>query len=207
MNKKIVYGGILAAVIFLIVMYIAREKSPAYTLTMEESLKDVLNPANIVSLAELEKIKADKADVRHVLVDIRTPYDFVKAHLDKAVNIPYNSMLTEENIDIFKRLKKDKIDVILYGNDQSQANAPCVLLRQMGYLNVRILAGGYTAYSTPADSLGNRPADNEELARINYALEMKKSLPQNATATIQAEKPKQKVVPVVVKKKSAEGGC
>lgn len=207
MNKKIVYSGIVAALVFLFVMYLVREKAPAYTLTLEESLKDVMKPGNVVALNEIDKIKADKGDIRHVLVDIRTPYDFVKGHLEKAVNIPYNSMLSEENLEIFKHLKKEKVDVILYGNDQSQANAPCILLRQMGFTHVRLLAGGYSAYIAPADSLGNKPVINEEQTHCNYSLEMKKNAPLSITTSTPVERPKVKVAPVMQKKKGAEGGC
>jgi rhodanese-related sulfurtransferase len=207
MNKKIVYTVILAAFVFLIVMYIVREKAPAYTLTLEESLKDAMKPGNVVSLEELDMVIASKEEIKHVFVDIRTPYDFVKGHLDKALNIPYNSMLSDENLDIFKRLKKEQVDVILYGNDQSQANAPCILLRQMGYNNVRLLAGGYSAYTAPADSLGNKPMVNEELAAYNFGKEMKKITPVTKINSNQAEIPRLKIVPVEKKKKGAEGGC
>ena len=201
MNKKIVYTLIFAAIFFLGIMYVAREKEPEYALNLEESLQDITKPTNVVALAELDKIKANKGNKPFVFVDIRSPYDFVKGHMDQALNIPFNNMFSEENRKIFNQLKAENVDVILYGNDQSQANAPCMLLRQLGYLNVSLLAGGYSGYIAPADSLGKKPNSYDEQAMFNYAIEMKKKAPLTSSTAIQVEPAKVKVAPVVQKKK------
>jgi rhodanese-related sulfurtransferase len=212
MNKKIVFLLTIAAVFFLGIMYIAREKEPEYKQNLEESLLDAVKQEQVVTAAGLEKIKAEKANTPFVFIDVRTPYDFVRGHLDQAVNIPYNNMLSEENRGIFDKLKKENVVVILYGNDQSQANAPAMLLRQLGYSNVRILAGGYTAITAPADSLGNKNIIPAETASLDYAAEMKKkSVPENTTEptakAVEKPQPKAKVITAPQPKKEAEGGC
>jgi len=210
MNKKIVFLLTIAAVFFLGIMYIAREKEPEYKQKLEESLLDAMKQEQVVNLADLEIIKAEKATNPFVFIDVRTPYDFVKGHLEKAVNIPFNSMLTEENREIFNKLKKENVVVVLYGNDQSQANAPAMLMRQLGYSNVRILAGGYTAFTTPADSLGIKKIIPAETASLDYAAEMKKKSTPAKTAEPTTEKkpqPRAKVIITPQPKKEAEGGC
>jgi len=210
MNKKIVVLLTLAAIVFLGIMYIAREKEPEYQVKLDESLLDAVKQEQVVAYANIEKMKSEKGTKPFVFVDIRTPYDFVKGHLDQAVNIPFNNMLSEDNRKIFDKLKKENVDVILYGNDQSQANAPCMLMRQLGYSNVRVLAGGYLARTAPADSLGNKVVVNAESARLDYAAEMKKyTTPVKAADPKEAEspKPKAKVITAPQPKKEAEGGC
>lgn len=99
--------------------------------------------------------------------------------------------------------------MIFYGNDQSQANGPWLLLVQLGINNIKVLAGGYEYYILLNNSanVADDSAYYAEKAKYNYALVFQEiSGDNNVFSTI--EKQPQKVIPKRRKKKSvAAGGC
>ena len=44
---------------------------------------------------------------------------------------------------MFDDYKNKDITVILFGDDQQEANAPWMILSQLGYTNLKVLEGGY----------------------------------------------------------------
>ena len=87
-----------------------------------------------VGANEYEKIFSSK----NVLIDVRTPSEYTAGHLDKAVNIPYNKIVTE-----IKQFAPDKEQtVVVYCKSGKRAEFAAKKLKAMGYTNV-INAGRY----------------------------------------------------------------
>ncbi|MCD4731642.1 MAG: rhodanese-like domain-containing protein, partial [Bacteroidales bacterium] len=99
--------------------------------------------------------------------------------------------------------------MIFYGNDQSQANGPWLLLAQLGINNIKVLAGGYEYFILRNDSayIAVDSIYCSEKAKYDYAQVFQEiSGDNNISSTV--EKQPQKVIPRRKKKKAAAaGGC
>ncbi len=207
MNKKYIILIITLVIIFFALILTMRQQVPAYSLTLNESLQDAKDNGNVLMPADVVNIINNSGEKRHVFIDVRNSYDYVKGHLTGAANMPSGSILSDENQKIFRRLNEAKVDVILYGNTQSEANAPWMLLRQMGYGNVKIMAGGYPTYVAfmNHDSTGMASFKPAEAAMLDYAAAMRADT-SSAVPKKPVVKKTVKLAPVA-KEKAAEGGC
>jgi rhodanese-related sulfurtransferase len=179
-----------------------------YQLSNEEMLDEVLTtdyrvyPEDVAYFAETE-------DEGYFLVDLRDPHSYQTAHIGNAVNIPVHDLLENENRQLFDRLAEDSAEVILYGNDQLEANGGWMLLRQLGYSNVKIMPGGYNYYSKSSLDLYDLPEIPEYMVEepmFDFAGIMEEMSGGDFQAK-PAEQPEM-VVPVRKKKKTVvEGGC
>ena len=81
-------------------------------------------------------------------------FKYGRGHIPGAENISSIDLLKEENIERFEQLKKDGMTVVVYADNQLDANGPWMVLRQLGYDNVKILLGGYNYYKEWETNLG-----------------------------------------------------
>jgi len=117
-----------------------------YAYSMEESLSQVLSLEDEMSPDEAMEIVYDET-AGYQFVDIRNPFEYVKGNIEGSKNIPFQNFLKDEHLNFFDQMLKDSITVVVYGWDQTEANGPWMMLRQLGYNNVKILMGGYGFYS------------------------------------------------------------
>jgi len=148
-----------------------------------------------------------------LFIDIRDGYDFERGHLENAVNIPISDLLDPENKALFERCLNDSLKVVLYGNDELQANAPWMLIYELGFSNVRLLLGGYSYIDRMyLGELKEGESYEAELAAYDYAKVVNDAKIQKVKSEKQAIPEKKVVVKKKVKveqkpKKAAEGGC
>lgn len=142
-----------------------------------------------------------------VLFDIRNNFVFGQGHIPGAENLSAQNLAREESIERLEELKKMGTTVVLYGDDQLQANGPVMLFRQVGFDNVKVLVGGYSYYKQhQADLLAtkNDSTLQREVARYNF---VELAAPKDG-ATLNTASDK-KPVEVTRRKKAtaAAGGC
>lgn len=83
-----------------------------------------------------------KDAVPHTLIDVREPAEWKAGHIDNSV--PMSSGIVAFKIN---EVVPDKSSMVaLYCATGGRSSACAQLLAQMGYTNVKNLAGGYTAY-------------------------------------------------------------
>mgnify|MGYP006304521309 CR=1 FL=1 len=200
---------VVVAFVLLIILGILSVRKPgiSYEMTTDQALENALSYIDEVFPEDLAYIVEDSTP-GYQLVDIRTPYDFLKGHISTATNIPSSIMLEEENLEYLRELDKDSVIIVLYGNDQSQANCPWMLLRQIGLENVKVLLGGYEYFHAsitdpygiedlPSYFVEDTKYDFNELIQNNEASEF---LPNVSAPEVIIPKRKKKKV-------AAEGGC
>jgi rhodanese-related sulfurtransferase len=178
------------AVIIVLLAFLFRPKSPEYQTGAEQAVKMMIDPQNQVAIADL----AGKQ-----LIDIRTAELFTQGHPEHAINIPVRNLLDDESLEIFDRLLKSGQAAALYGNDELQATAPCLLLQQMGYTNLKTLKGGFVA----TNKFKETALSTSEVMLLDTET-MKAKQEINAPST---EKKKPQVVVPVRKEASSGGGC
>lgn len=118
-----------------------------YERSLEETVEAVLLEEDLVYPEDLVMI-VEYEEPGYAIIDLRSPYDYIKGHINGAVNIPVNSILDKENINAFNHYTSDSVTVIFYGKDQLEANGPWMILKQMGYDNIKVLMGGYHYFTT-----------------------------------------------------------
>jgi 3-mercaptopyruvate sulfurtransferase SseA len=194
------------AVLILVGFFTIQKPAMEYDLNLEESLL-VLNDNDACFYPwQLEGvIKKEATGV--VLFDIRDKFTYGQGHIPNSENISAFDLTTKDNIKRLDELKEQNVTVVLYGDNQLQANGPWMLFRQAGYNNVKVLLGGYRYYTEHKENLAATKTDDsykKGVARFDFA----KIASQSNTEVDQGTTPKKKVVIRRRKKeKAASGGC
>lgn len=144
----------------------------------------------------------------YVYVDLRNPYEFVKGNVPTSVNIPQTDLLTEPALEYFQQAAEDSLNVVLYHSTEAEATGPWLLLKQLGYDNLKVMKGGWSYYAN--ESLD--PYDMPEIPKYmveepayDFAaiMELMKASPAAASQDMP-----EVVIPTRKKKKNVvEGGC
>ena len=141
-----------------------------------------------------------------VMIDIRSIYDYERAHLEYAYNIPAPRLLDDTYKNQFDSWLADSTLVVLYGQDELEANAPWMLLYQLGYTNVRVLMGGMGYIDKfYEDRLEEGETFMVEDPRYDYAAIIAAGSANNQTSVDPIGK--KEVVIRKKQKKASEGGC
>ena len=197
-------------VIIIVIGFVTLSKPDfEYETTPEETLEYVLSYDDEMSPEDAEDIIWNET-AGYQFVDLRNPNEFIQGHVENAINIPGQSVLTDENIAYFDQMSEDSLTVILYAYDQTEANGPWMLLKQLGYNNVKILLGGYGYYSGETFDIFSEseiPQYLIEEPKYNFA-EIMETLSSGAVNMVADDAQPEVVIPTRKKKKSViEGGC
>ena len=201
--------AVLFFVAILLIGFITLSKPDfEYGFTATETLEQILSFEDEMIPDEAMEIAYDET-AGYKFVDIRNPYEYVKGNIEGSINIPFQNFLADENVEFFDQMMQDSITLVVYGWDQTEANAPWMILKQLGYSNVKILLGGYGFYSGETFDMfyeSEIPQYFVEEAKYNY-VEIMESF-ANGSAIEQSSDKYEMVIPVRKKKSSVvEGGC
>jgi 3-mercaptopyruvate sulfurtransferase SseA len=194
-------------ILILIVGFLTMQKPLiTYKSDMKESVEQLSKADAYFYPWELDAfIKNETQNV--VLFDIRDNFIFGQGHIPGAENLSANNLTDEGNIDRLEELNKMGVTVVLYGEDQLQANGPWMLFRQVGFGNVKILVGGYQYYVENKDNLPATKDDDAFLKGIPRYDFAEMAAPKDGSALHPASQKK----PVEVRKRQktsvVAGGC
>ncbi len=171
-----------------------------YPVSEQEILEIVLSMKDAVTPGEV-RTALQRGDASIVLIDLRSPAEYIIGHLKGAVNIPLFDLLEKKNLEMLADTSRT---FVFYGGDEVQGCGPWMLLRQLGYKNVKVMLGGYDFYVT------GKPMPKEvegkcfdEHPRYDYASYFK----GNKGISPSRKAPPKVVVPRRKKKVTASGGC
>jgi len=168
----------------------------------------VANDSNLVSPQVIMNEGKDGSPT-FLLIDIRNTEQFGIDHISNAVNMPAFSLFTDESLAFLKEALETEKDVVLYGSDHLQANGPWLLLRQVGFDNIKVMKGGFEAYKQLAtnDTLLHKSLlIKTEVSVFDTAAFRKPAAEKAVAAEKPAVKKAVKVVPVK-QEESSGGGC
>jgi rhodanese-related sulfurtransferase len=193
----------IAATLFILAVIIGlltyKRPKNIYAINTKDTLEKITSENYYLTLEELK-------NPDYVLIDIRNQYEFEKGHLENAINIYAAEIISEENIKVFDELKESKKTPVLYGNNPQEVNASFLILYQLGYDNIKLLAieNSYLQNKLISKNVVIEKSEADVTAFINESV--KKS---NTVETVKAVTvPPKKVITVEKKKKAAaEGGC
>ncbi|PKP27122.1 MAG: rhodanese-like domain-containing protein [Bacteroidetes bacterium HGW-Bacteroidetes-2] len=96
-----------------------------------------------VELLDVPTYKASIASKKVQLVDVRTPQEYAKGHIEGSINI--NFYQKEEFNKKFETLDKEQ-PVYIYCHSGGRSNSAAKLLLKMGFTQIFDLKGGYSAW-------------------------------------------------------------
>ncbi|MDP3359373.1 MAG: rhodanese-like domain-containing protein [Lutibacter sp.] len=194
----------IAATLFILAVIIGlltyKRPKNIYAINTKDTLEKITSANYFTTLEELK-------NPEYVLIDVRNQYEFEKGHLENAINIYAPEILSDDNIKVFNELKESNKMAILYGNNPQEPNAPFLILYQLGFDNIKLLAieNSYLQNKLISKNTVVEKSEADITAFINESV--KKA---NATETVKKEvvAPPKKVITIEKKKKAeAEGGC
>lgn len=201
--ERISIASILFILVILIGLLTYKRPKNTYTYNTKNTLEKLSDKNYFVNINDIN-------NQNYVLVDIRSGYEFDKDHLKNAINIHTPDLLNEDNLNVFKKLKTTNKTAILYGNDPHDVNMPFILLYQLGYDNIKILAAKNNYLQNKLISKNCEIEKTENDIKFFIDESVKKS-EIKVKAKVQTAKrvpaPKKVITVQKKKKKMPEGGC
>jgi len=192
-KNKLWLGFLAAGVVIIILAFIFKPESIHYQIGISDSVKLLNDQTVLVDIKDLEGKQ---------VIDIRPADLYAQAHSENAINIPIRKLLDKESLQFFNQMLKEGREVVLYGSDELEAVAPCLLLHQLGYKNVKHLRGGINeTVSLKETELASTEVSVIDTAPMPVKTEVIKA------AVIQPAKKKPEVVVPVKQEVSSGGGC
>lgn len=206
--KKTMITMLLFVVVIVIGLITLSKPRLSYSLSPEQTVELVRYDEGFVFPYELEDILNKTIDTV-VLIDIRNTFQFGRGHIPTAENISAVELLTKDNIKRLEELKNSGQTVLIYSNTLVEANGPFMVLRQIGFDNVKVLMGGYDYYKEWKDMLGDSYGDDAYFMGspdFDYA-----AVAVSTVVTGDSPSSDENQAPITVtrkkKAKVAEGGC
>ncbi len=176
--------------------------------TAENLLAKVVNPERYIT----SDVLADKIiskDPSILLIDVREAAQYDKYTLPGAINIPLDSILNSENEGY---LDQNQYDIVLFSNENFNADQAWLLLNRMAYKNLHVLNGGingwYHTILNPPKPQENMPKEAFELYNFRQAAALYFGVGVKAKKEDKQKVAAKRVVPKMKKKKrKPEGGC
>lgn len=133
-----------------------------------------------------------------------------KGDYTNAINIPLTELLSKETLESFDNYVRDTITIVLYANNQTEANGSWMLLKQLGYSDILVLLGGYECYSkefSEDEDIPEIPEYYVETPKYDFAQIMLEASSNQITGN-ESEIVSEPIIPIRKKKKTVvEGGC
>ena len=200
---------IFLGMVFLgvVIAMVPENTTKPYKLTAEDMVIEVQGAAEMVTADDVAHWLISK-DPSLQLIDVRSPDEFHKYHLDGAMNIPLSVILSDEYRDYVDQGVKMNV---LYSNGTLDSHKAWMILRQLGFENNYVLEGGlnywFDTIMNPQEPSIYSP--NEEFAKYDFRKAASAALGGGAVALTAPAKSKSEKPKVIrkKKKKAPEGGC
>jgi rhodanese-related sulfurtransferase len=198
-TRRLSFATILFILMIVIGFLTFSQPEHKYALSTKDMLTQLNNPENSIQAGELTN-----SDL--LFVDLRQTYDFHKGTIINAINVPVSDILNKDVIAMFDEWEKESKTVVLFSDDQQSTSAPWMLIKQLGYNNFKVLAGGYNHLKQIQSGNSQKfQVYKPEQPTLDYAKFIKES---SGGEVIVPKTEPTKLLPERRKKKTVtEGGC
>ena len=199
-TKRISIASVITILVVLIAIISYKRPKHNYAYNTEQTLTQLRNESVFISNKDLN-------DTDYAIIDIRNQFDFERGHLPNAIGLSSEVLLEDGNTAILEQFKKDGKIVSLYGNHPEQALMPYMLLRQLGYDKINIIAINLN-YENNKLIVSDYKTQNKDLDIPAFIAKKKKEAALKSKPIPVKVVPKKKIIPKKKKKKMPiEGGC
>ena len=197
-TKRISIAAVLFILVVLIGLLTYERPKHLYVINTKSTLEKLTGDNYLITLNDLN-------NPDYVLIDVRNQFEFEKGHLKNAINIYTPDILSDENSDFFDELKETNKTAVLYGKNPEEVNPPFLILYQLGFDNIKMLAveNSYLQNKLITKNSDIEKSEADIAAFINESRENASIEPIDEDI-IKAPK---KIITIKRKKKVAEGGC
>jgi 3-mercaptopyruvate sulfurtransferase SseA len=200
--KRTVITMVIFVVVIIVGLLTLTNPRLKYELTPEQTVLLSVSDDGGITPEKLDNILVSPT-IDAEIIDIRNRDEFTKGHIPGVKNISAVELLKDDNIKWLKNLQENGYVVIIYGEDQIQANGPWMVLQQIGLDNVNVLCGGYQNYLAYKNKEATTYSPGK--AEFDYAEVAKTSSVGSENGNINAKK-----TTIVRRKKkggAVAGGC
>lgn len=164
-------GLILLMGMFFIVATIQANNKYKFKKPAGEMLQYASTQQHFTDPENLKDMMASSEEI--ILIDIRTPKEYLGNHIKNAINIPFERLLDEDHEALFTNGRHK----VLYGSNSVRANSAWVLLTQYGYENLTVLNGGISLWQDSTNSAEKKGSGMilDERPAFDYAGIMEKT--------------------------------
>ncbi len=134
-SKNIGFGILI--LLGLVIALVPANTTQKSTIATDDLITQLQEKSIYVQADELAHWIIDK-NPAYQLVDVRSDQDYDTYHIPNNIHIPFSNLLSDEAKE---QLDGEKM-IILASNGNTRAGQAWILLKQMGYEEVFILAGG-----------------------------------------------------------------
>lgn len=196
-TKQVSVAAVLTILVVIIGLLSYKKPKHLYKENVETTLTNLIASDYIISKSNI--------DANTYLIDVRSNFEFVKGHLDNAINISLPDLLLDENVEIIENARINGKVVTFYSEDINEALSAHMIIEQLGYAKTKVLA---ISISYNQDKLVVHDLNIERSPEDIQAF-IDKSVQEAAAKKIVEVKPvAKKVIPKKKKKKMpVEGGC
>jgi len=197
-TKRISIAATLFILVVLIGLLTYERPKHLYAINTKSTLEKLTGDNYLITLNDLN-------NPDYVLIDVRNQFEFEKGHLKNAINIYTPDILSDENSDFFDELKETNKTAVLYGKNPQEVNPPFLILYQLGFDNIKMLAveNSYLQNKLITKNSDIEKSEADITTFINDSRENASIEPIDEDII---EAPK-KIITIKRKKKVAEGGC
>ncbi len=204
--RNIIFIGLV--LLGVVIAMVPENTTKPYKLTAEQMLIEVQGAAEMVIADDVAHWLISK-DPSLQLIDVRTPDEYQKFHLEGSLNIPLSTILSSENRDYVDQGIKMNV---LYSNGTIGSHQAWMILRQLGFENNYVLQGGLNYWF---DTIMNPQAPSvtsadEEFAKYDFRKAASGVFGGGNAETLTAPTANEAEKPRVIrktKKKAPAGGC
>jgi rhodanese-related sulfurtransferase len=141
-------GVILAIILGVILAFSPIDKQAQHKIDTKKVAKEIISRNDHITAEQLGHLIIDK-DPDYQIIDLRSPEEFDKFHIEGTINLPLETLFFDQNLE---QINTEKL-VILYTNGGTHAAQAWVLLQQESFTNTVVLLGGLNywvyVYSNP----------------------------------------------------------
>lgn len=204
MNTRIILSVIVVALGAISAMFPSKVNNAQAP--MEEEVQwELKSGASFINADELAENIINK-DPSYFLIDIRNKKEYEKSAIPNAINIPFDSLFSENWVGYLDQNTKKNI---LVSDEGTLAKEVFILARRKGFKNNYILEGGFKSW---LNSIINPSQPAESAPETEFVLYRKRQASSQfftgKTAIFSNSSSKKPVLPIKRKKKKAvQGGC
>lgn len=208
-TRRLAVATILFVSLIIIGLITFRLPDIKYTLSPPETIEILTNESYSLSSDEFNKYSQANSPAA-LFIDLRNQAEYDMHHFKGSINIPVSEILGDYSLDLIKEANKKSQKVLLWSNDRLVTNGTWMLLRQIGFENLKVLFKSDLIESVPGTGsdayFRMNPAQHEKPA-YNFSEIMQANSHSSENSEQAGQKTNQVVPERKVKKSNTVGGC
>ncbi len=106
--------------------------------------KKIQSFKSLTPIEAFKLIKEHKNDLNWIILDVRTPWEFVESHIQDAKNLDFTD---PDFYEMLEKLDKEK-NYLIYCKSGQRSSKVLEIIKKLGFTQVYNIKGGYEAWKS-----------------------------------------------------------